>query len=142
MEQLAISLNKFADLLEYKLGTSGMGTKYLTRTGVPGNYTYIYPNDKANKLSRSKLRVLTRWMRKHSAFVNKINVAYRGNKMQLKTLAWGYQLATISDRQGTQFRLGINLKKHKIYGYKSKIKGPSASAHLNSLRKRGILRHR
>ena len=139
---LAEQLNEFATLLEYTTGTSGTGVKYLNRTGSPGSYSYVYPNDKINKLARTKYKVLKRWMGKHKAFVNKINMAYRGQRMNLKTLAWGYQMATINRRQGTPFTLGINLKKHKIYGYKTKIKGPSASAHLNSLRKRGILRYR
>lgn len=139
---LSEKLNKLGDLLEYMTGTSGTGVKYINRMGSPGNYTYMYPNDKVNKLSRSKYKVLKRWLGKHQAFINKINIAYRGNKTSLKTLAWGYQMATISTRQGTSFKLGINLKKHKIYGYKSKIKGPSASAYLNSQRKKGILRYR
>jgi len=139
---LAESLNEFANLLEYTTGTSGIGTKYMSRSGSPGNYTYVYPTDAINKLARTKYRALTRFIKKHQAFINKINVRYGGGKMKLKTMSWGYQLATISNREGTVFKLGINLKKHKIYGYKSKLRGPNASAHLNALRKKGILRYR
>lgn len=139
---LAEKLNDFAQLLEYTTGSAGIGVKYLARRGSPGSYTYVYPNDKINKLSRTKYKTLKRWLKKHNRFINKINIAYRGNRMNLKTLSWGYQMAVINRRDGSKFKLGINLKSHKIYGYKSKIKGPSASAHLNNLRKKGILRYR
>ncbi len=142
MENLAVSLNEFANLLEYTTGTSGSGVKYLSRLGSPGNYRYMYPNDKINKLARTKYKSLRRWLRKHSAFINKINLTYRGSRMNLKTLSWSHQLATIHRADGTQFKLGINLRKHKIYGYRSDISGPSASSHLNALRKKGVLRYR
>lgn len=139
---LSEDISKLTSLLEYMTGTQGTGTKYLSRFGTPGNYSYIYDNNKTAKYGRTKYRAFKRYLSHHKRFVNSINSAYSGNKMIVKTLSWHKQLATIHTQEGSQFKLGINLFNHKIRGYRSRLKGPNASAHLNSLKKRGILRYR
>lgn len=128
--------------LEYLSGTSGIGVKYLNRFGSPGNYSYIYPDDKINRYGRVKYRAFMRYLTHHNRFIQRINQAYNGRKISLKTISWHYQLATITRQEGSSFKLGINLRNHKIRSYRSKLRGPSASAHLNSLKRRGVLRYR
>lgn len=128
---------------EYKVGSAGIAHQYLQRFGVPGKYTYIYPDRRFEKLGRKTSFIYKRFLRKARRFLNAIKMSYDAQSMNVKPKTWHSAIVNIRKKDGINVMLHVNLKSHQIYSYRSsRGKSGGASGILAKRRKQGILRYR
>jgi len=138
-----IGVEKIEDTLyEYKVGSMGVGTKYIQRFGTPGHYIYIYPANKIKKLSRKLRWAYARFVKRSQRFLNRFKTAYEGQGMHVKPQSWHRAVVDVTKKDGGILQFNVNLKAHGIYSYRSKRGVGGAAVSLGRAKKRGILRYR
>lgn len=137
-------LNNFENqkLLEYTTGGRRLGAKYIQRFGVPGKYQYVYPIKKWERLSRKTKFHFARFVKHTARFMKMISFSYEQKGINIKPLNWHNALVDINKKDGDLLQLGISLKSHQIYSYKSKRGITGGSTSLSKAKKSGILRYR
>lgn len=130
------------DLYEYKVGSMGIGTKYIQRFGTPGNYVYIYPSKRLQRFSRRVRGAYARFIKKSQAFLNKFKTAYEGTSMHVKPKTWHSAIIDLRKKDGGLLQFHVDLKAHGIYSYRSKRGQLGAAVKLGRAKKKGILRYR
>lgn len=129
-------------LYEYKVGSMGIGTKYVQRFGTPGHYVYIYPSKRLQKFSRRIRWAYARFVHRSQRFLNRFKIAYEGQGMHVKPQSWHTAIIDVTKKDGSILQFKVDLKSHGIYSYRSKRGIGGAAVSLGKAKKRGILRYR
>lgn len=130
-------------LLEYSKGQKIFGSSYLQRLGTPGNYIYIYPSKKTQKLGRRYRQAYTRFIKKHRRFLKKISTRYEATSINIKPRNWYTSMVKMNTRNGGTLQLRLDLSKHRIKSYRSVNMGSGGvSSQLAKSKRAGVLRYR
>lgn len=128
--------------LEYTKGGKRYGAKYLNRFGVPGNYSYIYPEGNFERYSRKVKFFFSRFMKKSQRFLNQVKTNYEAKKLDVKPKNWANAIINVTKRDGGLLQFHVDTKSHHIYSYRSKGGQGGAAASLSKAKRSGILRYR
>ncbi len=130
-------------LLEYSKGQKVLGSNYLQRIGTTGNYIYIYPIDKIQKMGRRYKQIYIRFIKKHRKFLKKISLRYEATNVDIKPKNWYTSIVSMNTKNGGTLQLKMSLNNYKIKSYRSVNMGSGGiSTQLAKSKKMGILRYR
>lgn len=130
-------------LLEYSKGQKIFGSSYLQRIGSPGNYIYIYPQSKTQKVGRRYRQAYTRFVKKSKRFLTKMSVRYEATSMNIKPKNWYTSIVNLNTRNGGSLQFKFDLKSHGIKSYRSVNMGTGGvSSQLAKSKRKGVLRYR
>ena len=136
-------MNKKELLLEYSKGQKLFGSGYLSRIGSPGNYIYIYPSKKTQKIGRKYRVAYTRFVKKSRRTLNRLSTRYEATSMNVKPKSWHSALVNITARNGGTLSMKMNLKSHSVKSYRSVNMGTGGvSSQLAKSKRKGVLRYR
>ena len=131
------------ELLEYSKGMKVLGSTYLQRIGSPGNYIYIYPTKRSQKMGRRYRQAYTRFIKKHKRFLKKISTRYEATSMNIKPKNWYTSLVKLNTKNGGTVQMRLDLRNHRIKSYRAVNMGTGGmSSQLAKSKRQGVLRYR
>ena len=136
---------KGTPLSEYRFGMRRINARYISRTGTPGHYVYVYASDRYSMMPRRFRTSFARMVNKARFALAAVKLKYGGEhttKRQLiKPMNAHRLMVTFQRRNGSSLDLTFDLRSHGIGKYRSKSTGRKGNA-LSTAHQKGALRTR